>query len=1433
MRSFISSLRFDRLRKLFAGEGEAAPPEPGEPRFLDVQEGLVLLESMVSDGLVYCDGGGRGANGLKTSLLGTNAFGRTVRSRPAGSVAESLAAAAGLGMNGRRTAVFVPGDQLAEGFAQLQTLAARHVPLVVHASLREGFGAGSSHALYHGASDLGLFQVMPHTVQQALDFTVLAHWLAERALLPGLVAFDRRIGEDARFPTSHLVRELLQDPAGEISSLTPAQLLVFGGDRPVVPAWFDLDRPLALGTLQGSNEGASAAVGREVFFAGHVPELLRDGFELLARQTGRRWDLVTTEGMEDADTVVVVQGTAYETVRAAAQYLRQEKKWKVGVLGVTWLRPFPGEALRKLLSGRRRVAVLESSPAAFSEEGPLMREIRRAVPDQAGRWVTGVYGLHGQVLSVGQVVALLEELHQKEGRSKVWLGIVSGPDKRGHYPKRTALIQAVESDYPRLAGAVLSATEVEKIAAEGIRCVQYLGAADGDPAEIAEQLKELVSGKGRGKTRTMIWYPEPGVVSVRAAAGPSELALAEAGLAVDLLLVGKAGLDVLHNPLADVKQGRSVVIQSNRAGSEIWRLIPAFWRSEVQRLRLRLYRTEGGFAELLGIAGKLLEGLDVSQDAVEIDWRDWGAVDDTPEEVPALIRRAGEGDQQFLSPARFWGEIMQPKRAGISDNFPDPILTLGAVPPYTAALARPRGTAQPSLPVLNPEKCTACGHCWPVCPDSAIGASLLGIQEFLDAALAASGKEGKVAGAVKRAHRNVAARLASRLLETKARTVGEGLLHEAYDYVLGRMSIPEGEQRQYRETVAAVVTAAAAISPVASEVFFYEAEAALKGSGRLLFLAFNPNACQGCRLCITSCPEDALEAFDRAGSAGADAREAWRFWENLPDTPGVVIDQAEAKLELGLVASRLLSRHAALVQAVGSFGEPGSGERLAARLVAATVESRAQQRLARFAEKADELAGKTRELLQSLLAEGLTKADPAAVEQALLDLPRRRVSLGELSERLARFGKQVVVDPAKTVRVAQVVQELQDEVWKIRQGPNNLGRARFGLVIVSDRAARWAGRYPNHPYNAPLVVEPTPEGLALAAGVIDAVVEKHLDRVRLVRRAELYLENPPDLPGRLAALAELGWEDLSEAERAACPPVLVLVDEAAMERQAFGMVSRLVGGTLPVKLVLLDGRGVRPADGEPALWALGLGRSWVASTSLGYLEHLGKAVDGAVEYPGPALIHVHVPIPAEHGFETNLTLQRAREAVQARVHPLFVYDPRRPGVLGARLTLEGNPAPREEYAGLDPVQWLAGENRFASLFEDRREGAGDGVDWPEYVELAPEDRAGKVPVVRLSDGRERAVAAPAVVWAAQRRRTWQVLQEMGGVVSPFVEQLRSELEKEVASRNRAEFERMKAEYEARIAELEEGFEARMAEVLRRRLLALAGFAEVTSETEER
>jgi pyruvate-ferredoxin/flavodoxin oxidoreductase len=765
---------------------------------------------------------------------------------------------------------------------------------------------------------------------------------------------------------------------------------------------------------------------------------------------------------------------------------------------------------------------------------------------------------------------------------------------------------------------------------------------------------------------------------------------------------------------------------------------------------------------------------------------------------------------------------MQPKRGGISENFPDPLVTVGAVPPYTAALARPRGTALPSMPVLEAEKCTGCGHCWPVCPDSAIGASLIGLQEYLDAAADAAGGDGKIAAAMKRAHRPLAARIVALAQQQKAKVLTSELLEGAYQSVIAKMSLSEDERPQYDARFRSTAEAATRLSPVICETFFGKAEAEAKGSGRLLLLAFNPDACQGCQLCISSCPEDALVAYDRAGTVREDAQLGWKVWEQLPDTPGAVIDKVGEDLDLGRLAARFLSRHSSQVQAVGSFGEPGSGERLACRMVTGLVEAQFQKRLADRAGEATDLGGQLNARVQELLAKGLTDADSKSIQNALETLPRHRVSLSDLSERLSKLGKSVWLDPVKTLRLAQVAHELQNEAWNLTEGVNRLGRSRFGVVVLSHRIARWAGRFPNHPYNAPLVVEPSPEGAGLAVGLAEAQALKHTDQIRRVRKARLLLENPSDLPGRLAELEELTWGGLTEAERASCVPLLMLADESALTRQGLGVLTRLLTGNLPVKLVLLDSRPLTLGIPEPALLGLSLGSTFVLSSSLGYARHLADGLDQAMAHPGPALVHIHVPIPQEQGFEPIQTLDRARLAVQARVQPLLRYDPRGEGVFGLRLSLEGNPGIDSKWGGTDPLQWALGEGRFSGLFGAASEGERT-VPWEEYLTLDPTERRDSVPSTTDPSGKIWKVDPRLAEAAGRRLEVWDTLREMAGITSPFVDRLRTEIEQAAQAESRKKLDQMKSTYDSEIEQVRREVDRQMAEQLRERLLSLAGF----------
>ena len=60
-----------------------------------------------------------------------------------------------------------------------------------------------------------------------------------------------------------------------------------------------------------------------------------------------------------AGAVIVGQGSMVVQAQAVADYLRETRKLKVGVVDITMFRPFPGAALRAALAGCRRVAFLD------------------------------------------------------------------------------------------------------------------------------------------------------------------------------------------------------------------------------------------------------------------------------------------------------------------------------------------------------------------------------------------------------------------------------------------------------------------------------------------------------------------------------------------------------------------------------------------------------------------------------------------------------------------------------------------------------------------------------------------------------------------------------------------------------------------------------------------------------------------------------------------------------------------------------------------------------------------------------------------------------------------------------------------------------------------------------------------------------------------
>jgi hypothetical protein len=169
-------------------------------------------------------------------------------------------------------------------------------------------------------------------------------------------------------------------------------------------------------------------------------------------------------------------------------------------------------------------------------------------------------------------------------------------------------------------------------------------------------------------------------------------------------------------------------------------------------------------------------------------------------------------------------------------------------------------------------------------------------------------------------------------------------------------------------------------------------------------------------------------------------------------------------------------------------------------------------------------------------------------------------------------------------------------------------------------------------------------------GLANASVQRHIEGIRAIHKAQAYQENPPDLPGRLVDIEGLSWSDLTEEEKLSCPPILILTDETALKAQGLEALDNLLGSEFPVKIILADSRDIRERSAEPSLLAVSRQTTFVVSSSLSSSHHLAKGIEGAMRYSGSALIHVHVPIPSAHGFTPFLTVERAKAAVDARVH---------------------------------------------------------------------------------------------------------------------------------------------------------------------------------------
>lgn len=1509
-------------RRLFGSPAMAGQLPDGVETVLDGNTAVAITEACIADsaslGAAFPADGTGLAWRSEQQRAGSNMFGGLLHSHEAEGARGALAAASGMGMAGRRAAVFLASQEFAGTQDLLVSAAGRRLPLVVHLTNRalasQGAALGSGHETVHLSADSGCFTLFAANAQQAVDFTLIARRVAELGLTPGIVAMDgEQAAQEVKLPSLQLVRRFIGQGDESIPTPSEAQKRLFGERRRRIPQWHDLDRPVLHGALQDGESFALGHAAQGPYFDRQLPALLDEAFAEFARLTGRHYSPVSSFQAEKAKLLLVAQGAAIETACAVAAHLRKVHKLKVGVIGLHGLRPFPGAALAGLLMGKRAVTVLERLDTPLAGDPPLLRELRGAL-DRAlenGRFATdchpgypvmreserprllsAIYGLGGLPLRAADLIALCQQMDEKSAALR-YLGL-DFHHKESRHPKRQAMLDALRRHYPDVAALGLrsngpspalqpegaTAIAIHRLAGEGM---------EGLALEAASFLHQLLGGQVRSRP-AMSWERWGAVHCDRVLHAPAELNDPGEAFATDVALLAADPAHPNLRPLEGLRQGGMLLLSDGEEDGEVWSSLPGELRrtlrekgatlyliSEVQteesagarherllggllgallqegRLELKPRRVAGAREEALShlaeaerepLLKAFTEGLEGVRrlDYAALPADENALVAGGMDEAPLAVRHLGRSEERYDSLPRFWDQVGVLYRDGETAALTaDPYMATGSIPPLSATF-RDLSPARLALPRFSAGNCTACGRCWSVCPDSAIGAVALSPKGLVETGirLAEASEVRAIAGKLATGIATLA-----RKGESEADSA-DRLLAEAYAWLQEKAPVAEERREGIEAGLGRMQQELAGLPLSVTDTLFAQAEKLQKESGELLSLVINPDSCKGCGLCSEVCADEAMAMCTQTAGAIEEARRSWRLWQQTPDTASATIERLGKGDAMGPMAAVMLSRHCAFAMSGGDGAEAGSGEKIAVRQVLAATEYQQQPLLHRFIRELAEAREAVSKTIRDTLAGALPSEDLERLSRGLKQVHTREASLSAFIQDGDSLIEGSGVDAPHLRRLIALAQGLGALHWRLSSGDHGLGRARYGIAIAPGSAAAWAGAFPHNPFHAPVTIDMTGDAAQVAAGLLQGQMSEALEAVRLLRQARAELD--PKAAKERGKERSLTWSDLSEEERLLCPPLLLIGNDQSLGGRGFAQLAWLLNSELPVKVLVLSeldfGLGaqgiadaplgaLRDARSDLALMALAQRRAYVAQSSFAAPAHLRRSVREAMRFGGPALICLHAPSPERHGFAPSESLALAELALASRTTPLFRYHPEGEGVFGSRLSLEDNPEARADWPcddsgqPLTPAHWAARQQRFAPRLTPLAADAPFPTELGKWLALESDKRSGKTPFIAVFDdaGKEHryAVEAALAAMVEERGHAWRTLQELAGLVTPFTARVEQEARENLAAAHQTELDALKREYEAKLRALEEGMQGQVHDQITQRLMDLAGY----------
>ena len=394
---------------------------------------------------------------------------------------------AGMSMTGLRAVNFSSAQGVAFMHESLYGAVGKRLPYVLNMGCRAitkaTLNVHAGHDDYHCVDDTGFIQVMAKNAQEAADLNLIARKVAELSLTPAIMGMDgfltTHLIEPVLVPERALVAEFLGRPSDLIDAPTPAQQMLYGPKRRRVPALWDVDVPVVSGPVANQDAYMQSVAAQRPYYFDHIPAFTDRCMAEYAELTGRKYSRVATYRCDDADYLILGQGSMCMQAEALADWLREHRKIKLGVVNLTMFRPFPGALLGQVLKGKKGVAVLERTDQPLAEDLPLMREVRATVSkclengidesayaDYASygikdmpRLYSGCYGLGSRDLQPRDLLAAVENMLPEGGKQKFFYLSIEFVRDQAASPKQEIQMQELLAAYPKIKHLALRGSE--------------------------------------------------------------------------------------------------------------------------------------------------------------------------------------------------------------------------------------------------------------------------------------------------------------------------------------------------------------------------------------------------------------------------------------------------------------------------------------------------------------------------------------------------------------------------------------------------------------------------------------------------------------------------------------------------------------------------------------------------------------------------------------------------------------------------------------------------------------------------------------------------------------------------------------------------------------------------------------------------------------